>query len=167
MRVKTKRAEAASAARPERVRSSGEGRCGPAATRVHLQDRPVARRQFLRLHRFSFAQHRRFPRRRCDDRRVSATKIPTSSNANPTRSSGITGPALLGRVRPRAPGSQHFDRPPPLSEWRNLPLQPLVISGLSPSLSTTFPRYYPPFFPFSPRTGAPVTGSWFINVYVF
>lgn len=27
------------------------------------------------------------------------------------------------------------------------------------SLSTTFPRYYPPFSPLPPRTGGPVTGS--------
>lgn len=71
MRVKTKRFEVASAVQTDCVRRNDEGRCGPAATRVHLQYQLMARRHFLHLHHCPFAQHWQVYRCRCDEQRVS------------------------------------------------------------------------------------------------
>ena len=54
MRVKTKRFEVASAAQADSVRRDEEGRCAPAATRLHLLYGLMAGRGFLHVHQFPF-----------------------------------------------------------------------------------------------------------------
>lgn len=103
-------------------------------------------------------QHWHFYRRRCEEHLVPLQQQKKNPHPGVQRKSDRelrSNRSYFARPFPlRSSGvpGWNFYKLPPLAKWRNLPLQPLVISGFffSPFLSTTFPRYYPPFFPVSP-----------------
>lgn len=140
MRVKAKRFEVASAVQMDGVGRTEEGRCSPAAAPLHLQRRLMARRQFLHLHQFPFAQHwhpggqRISSKEFRNNRSYFARPFPLEGSEIPRKAATFTNFHLCPN------GGiclcSHLFFSPPLS------------------LSTTFPRYYPPFFVFLPEQGA-------------
>lgn len=147
------------------MRRDDEGRCGPAATRVHLKYRLMARRH-LRPRQFPFAQRWHFyPPQVWRTTRLSATEVPNPGVKRATSEEFMKNSSYFALLFP-------FDNsgiPHEAGTFSNFHLFPnegiclcshLLFRVPHPPhhhhlfLSTTLPRYYPPFC-LPPQTGGP------------
>lgn len=138
-------------------RDDDEGRCGPAATRGHLQHRRMALRHFLHLHQFPF----------CAAVFIAAGVKNNVYNKKPNPGVQRISNKELRNNRSYFARQLPFESsgiPRKAGTFTNFHLCPnggiclcshLLFRGFfSPSLSTTFPRYNPPFLWSPPEQGA-------------